>query len=504
MILRKPYAFLIKFFKVFHIIMFVIFVYLIFILRKIYLFLSNYAKTNNFSYFEDMVSRYVPILPIILILIVIILGIFIYSLIRKKEKPILFYKILLIYSVLLFIVLIYSRGFFSSLDMPNYERLWIVIYRDIVGFLYYINYFYVGFCFIRGFGFDIKKFSFDKDRRELKLDASDNEEYEVNIGIDKENIITKVNREKREFSYYLKENKAFLILIGIILLIGFGSYFYLNNFVYNKISQEKEDVLINNITYKVNSSFHTAVNKYGDVISQNNSFVIVNLNILNNNNARISFNKEKFRLHLGDNYYYPVYNYQSDFDDLGNLYNVNTEISSKGDYILIFKIGSYNYEKAYLEILKNNDYQYSEIILSIQDLRREIINVKMEEEIPIENNTFNILKYTYVNQTTYQYRECLNDLCKDFTKSIVPGLNNSVLMLEIANLNNYSSVFYENSLGINYLLNNIEYNVSAKDIKVLGTNNNILYLSVPKKVVESTEVKLTINLRDKIYMIGLE
>ena len=67
MILRKPYAFLIKYFKIIHIIMFIFFSYLVFSLRKIYMFFVNYIKTNNYIYFENMAKEYVT--PIMFIMV---------------------------------------------------------------------------------------------------------------------------------------------------------------------------------------------------------------------------------------------------------------------------------------------------------------------------------------------------------------------------------------------------------------------------------------------------
>ena len=169
MILRKPYAILIKYFKIIHILMFVSFGYLVFALRKIYVFFSSYIKTSNFTYFENMSSIYVPWFLFFIVIILLGLAIGILLLMNKKEKPVLFYKIMIGFCAFLLVFLIYFLFFFKSLDTTVYENLRIVANRDISLFAYIINFFFVGFTFIRGFGFDIKKFSFDKDKKELNL-----------------------------------------------------------------------------------------------------------------------------------------------------------------------------------------------------------------------------------------------------------------------------------------------------------------------------------------------
>ena len=188
MILRKPYAFLIKHFKLIHIMMFLMLGYLVFPLRKLYIFFQGYAKTNNFTYINNMARTYISSIMIVFVIIIIVLSIAIYLLMHKKEKPVFFYRILIIYSLIVLFFLIYAYNFFLDLDIEMHEPLEIMIMRDISLFLYYINFFYVLFCMIRGVGFDIKKFSFDKDIQELHLEESDDEEYELNLNIDRENV----------------------------------------------------------------------------------------------------------------------------------------------------------------------------------------------------------------------------------------------------------------------------------------------------------------------------
>ena len=139
MIIRKPYAILIKYFKIIHIIMFVIFGYIVFVLRKIYLFFSDYVKANNFMYFEDMTTKYIPTVVFFLAILLLFFGIGIFLLMRKKDKPVLFYRLLIVYSFSLLVAFIYFFFFFKSLDTTIYEPLRIVVNRDIALFLYIVK-----------------------------------------------------------------------------------------------------------------------------------------------------------------------------------------------------------------------------------------------------------------------------------------------------------------------------------------------------------------------------
>ena len=74
MIIRKPYAFLIKYFKIIHIIVFILLTFSLFKLRNIYLFFKNYLITGTYLYTDNMASSYVGIL--LIISMIFLIGIF--------------------------------------------------------------------------------------------------------------------------------------------------------------------------------------------------------------------------------------------------------------------------------------------------------------------------------------------------------------------------------------------------------------------------------------------
>ena len=510
MILRKPYAFLIKYFKIIHIVMFIIFAFLVFKIRDIYTFFTNYVKNGSFTYIEKMADKYMSVLIFISVIIIIVSAVFIYLLMRKKEKPILFYKILIIYGVVLLIYWIYFRNFFANLDKIEYDPLAIIIYRDITAFLYYINFFYVGFSFIRGFGFDIKKFSFDKDKRELNIEEEDSEEYELNLGLDKDNVTNYLRKEKREFRYYLKENKAFLIIFLIVGIIIGGIYIYFNYFIPNKIYAERDQLNVNGVVYRVNSSMITTLDKYSEVISNNSSFIVINMDMLNNNNDK-SIEKELFRININDNYYYPVFNYNSSFDDVGTIYkdgmiiknNVVTNIN------IIYKIeNNFNNGDIFFELMNNkggkNDYIFEKILLSPYIEEQKVSTFKMNDSVKINDYVIKILDYSFHDKVSYDYEKCINNICNKLNKIINPKLNDYILSLKIENLDSIDKTFLEDYLGLKYkYLGNDSY-VSSKDVTILGINDDTLYLNVPKSVLNITNFEVTIKTRTDEYSISLE
>ena len=504
MILRKPYAFLIKYFKIIHIILFLIFAYLVFEIRNIYLFFTRYVQNNNFTYFENMADKYMNPLIFIMIVLIIAFAISVYLLMRKKEKPVLFYKILMVYGFVLLIFWIYFRYFFSTLDEISYDILTIIVYRDITAFIYYVNFFYVGFSFIRGFGFDIKKFSFDKDKKELNIEDTDDEEYELNLGVDKDNVANYIRRERREFRYYLKENRGFFIIASIVLVIILGVYFYHNRFVENKIYNEKDLVTVNSITFRINKTETTDLDKNSEVISDNYSFLIINMDLLNSDKDK-RIEKENFRVKINNEYYYPVFNYNSSFDDIGQIYNENIIFkSNEGRNInFIYRINKEKINTIHFEMLKNvnDNYEFEKVILNPIKKVQEVKTIKIGDSIDIGNYQFKIIKYSFSDKTSYEYESCFGDKCSKLTKMVIPKLNNQVLILEIDDLKKLDKNFIENYLGLKYKVSDKEYYVSSRDISIIDDNGNEIYLSVPKSINNENILSLNFKTRENEFVI---
>lgn len=499
MILRRPYAFLIKYFRLIHFVMFILFTYLVFALRPIYLFFSDYL-TNNNMYFENMANKYIPFILYIVIVIILTLSISIFSLMRKKEKPIFFYRVVIIYSLSLLIALVYFYFFFKSLSTTNYSNLRIVINRDIIMVLYYASFFFVGFCFIRSFGFDIKKFSFDKDRRELQLEDTDSEEYEVDVKLEKEDIANYLNRQKREIKYYFSLNSKFYIIASIILIISLGLYFSYNHFVVNRVYKQNDDVTINNVTYNVSKSIITTLDKYGKPINDENDFLVVYISITNNG-PKITFDDQEFRVNISDKYYYPMIGYCDDFSDLGTCYkDSDMAANSKRDYIIIYKIEK-DHKEIFFEVLKNfNGYKYTQIKLDFHNDNKETVNYNRGENVTIDDKVYKVVDYHFLEKTSYTYDSCVNNICSKYTKIVKPKLGNKLLAIEMENLKELSDDFLNNYVGLIYR-NKTLY---GSDIEYLDRNENTVYFGVPSLVHEEDKIALTINTRNKIYSILLK
>ena len=484
MILRKPYAFLIKHFKLIHIMMFLMLGYLVFPLRKLYIFFQGYAKTNNFTYINNMARTYISSIMIVFVIIIIVLSIAIYLLMHKKEKPVFFYRILIIYSLIVLFFLIYAYNFFLDLDIEMHEPLEIMIMRDISLFLYYINFFYVLFCMIRGVGFDIKKFSFDKDIQELHLEESDDEEYELNLNIVK---------------YYLQENALILSIILILILLISGGFIYYHFFVSNKVYNQSESIKLNDVVYKVSNSYITDKNLNNEIILKNTNFVIVNLDI-ENSGVNQTIKKNQLRISIDNQKYYAIDNYNNAFSDLGTAYNNIIKHGEKANYVFIFKVDGLINQDVYLEISKGNaNLDYFKMLLN--PLREEhIIETKnIGDEIKINNSTLKINDYEISEKSSYQYEDCYMEKCSVYTKTVMPKIGETLLILEIDDNNFFNNDFYDNYIG----LRNENRKLSTSDVKLIIRNENKLYFSASSEFLKQDELTLQIKMRNIEYNVLL-
>ena len=225
MILKKPFAFLIKYFKIIHLILLVLTIFITYRFNKITEFFVKYAINNNIVS-EGIASSYIPPLIFIAVLIIIIISGFMWYLMYRKEKPSIYYLLMAIYYILILFLTIHAYSLIGALATSTISTKSTRAYRDIYQIFLIPNFYFIIWNLIRSIGFDIKKFNFSKDLEELEIKSEDNEEFEFVLGNDSYKIKRNIRRRLREFTYYFKENKVIIsIIIGSISLISIISIF---------------------------------------------------------------------------------------------------------------------------------------------------------------------------------------------------------------------------------------------------------------------------------------
>lgn len=335
MVLRKPYGFLIKHFRLIHLMITVLLGIVLSKYRRVYTFLGECIHDNVNRYDAKM---YIDYKIYIYLFIVIGLLFLVYWLLKYKDKPrnIYVWGIVgnVIIGIIIFLVYSYMSGFNSNIVSQKTMRL----YRDIlfIGSLW--QYYIIIVMLIRGMGFDIKKFNFAKDVQELNLSQEDMEEVEVNVGIDTTNVMRGVRKQKREFGYFIKEYKIYVIAICILIVGILGKIGY--DYFSNKYKVYEEN------TYLGENNYIKIVNSYYQIQEENN-YVIIDFMAINGG-VREKLNTGNIVLDMNGKKYTADKNICYNFKSFGNCYKQQYIDNNESEYILVYKVDELNIDKAYI------------------------------------------------------------------------------------------------------------------------------------------------------------
>lgn len=349
MILRRPYAFLIKNFRLIHIILFILLAYTTYHANNMLSFFKEYIRVNGSI--EVISSQYITAFIYIIPVIIIILSLTIFFLMKYKKKPRLFYVILIL--VIIICTGIYSYLYFNikTLETTIMSAREIRLLRDISRANFYILFITCIPLLIRGLGFDIKKFNFTNDLKELNLSKEDSEEVEVSIDMSSNGLKRAGRKTIRELKYYYAENKLFINIILAVITIILIIIFPFNKYVIKKNLQEGEVLGSNDFNIKINNSYITDRHH----VSKNNSYIIIKVSVLGKTN-NYTLNLEHFVLESNNNKYIPSKKYYLYFNDLGRGYReeiLNTK--EYENYLFIYNINSSDKESKFiLNYIDNN------------------------------------------------------------------------------------------------------------------------------------------------------
>jgi len=284
----------------------------------------------------------------IFIFLAIILFYIIYWLLKHKDKPKRMYMIVIwgyiLIGIFLMILYIYMQGFLNS--VPEIKT--IRFYRDTMLIVMAFQYFAAIFMLLRGLGFDIKKFNFDKDAQELNISESDSEEVEISADIDTTNISRRFRKRHREFGYFYKEFKGYILVSLLIVfgILGYKLYNYINA-TYKVYSENQPIGKINNVV--IRDSYYK--------VDGNTNYVIVSFDI-SKDGKKDTFNIGKMSLQVGNKTYAPDKNVCSNFSDLGTCYkNQYIDLSIK-TYLVAYQVDNLNIQKAYILYSDSYDDDY--------------------------------------------------------------------------------------------------------------------------------------------------
>lgn len=532
MVLRKPYAFLIKHFRIIHAIIAALILYLLATTTNIVSFFHDYVTNGYFSYSANLAGTYVNLLMYGALVLILTSTIAIYLLFRNKNKSRALYLASIIYYVILFVGLILIYSVFRTLETGSLEASTARVYRDLSLIIYLPQFFFLFYMAFRAIGFDIKKFNFAKDLEELEIDAKDNEEFEFAIGFETYKVKRTLRRAWREGIYYVKENAFILSCIGGAL----GGIFLISLIfsiqINNKKYRENETFAYSAFNLRVRDSILTAYDYKGNTIQEGKYYLALQIRVQNRTEEATTIDTQKFRLLVNKEIVYPTLDRGSYFIDLGEPY-ANNKIAAGAtkDYVIAYELTQEQLRDAYtLQVVDNYIFNIGSITPRYKETKlkpTKIDKVKkegpyqLEEEIDIdaltlENSKLAIDKYKITDAYKYQYEFCYNDKCHPSTGVVsvdyqTSGARATLIALqyklEIDDDNTYqiqnNKNFFLDYATLKYTIDGETKRVGVKD-KTPREFKDIVILQTSQEIANADSLSLVLTIRDTQYEIILK
>lgn len=535
MILKKPYAFLIKYFKLINFVICTLATYIIYKTYNIITFFNEYILNNyTGNYYPEFYNSYISPFTYLILIIILFCIIGIYLLFIYKKKPTKIYITSIIYYIAFFIFLIFIKNIMITLENSLITAESARIYRDL-SILFFLPQIYLTIMYLfRGLGLNIKKFNFDQDLKDLQIEEQDNEEVEITLKNNNVKLKRNIKRFFREFKYYIKENK-FIFSIIFLILISLTGYLIYKSFpeIIDKQFIQGDTFIIDNLNYKIEDSIITNLNYKGDKINENKYYLVVKLSIENNTNANIAIDYNNFRLELNNNYLYPLLDKGQNFIDYAkDNYSKEIKANTSGIYSIIYEIKETELRKSYEIKISNGSTILDDLIVGrhnfikispivINKVNTEII-INQNEEINFSNSNLGNTKITLsnseiTNKYVYDYESCVNDKCntyKDIINVNYNSNNKTLIIMDYKHEFDYNAPFFTHSTTFNTLIS------TFMKIKYKNDNNEFVYekienvtpnkikdkiaIETTNKINNSNEVYLAFIIRNKEYLIKIK
>lgn len=343
MILKKPYAFLIKHFRLFHLIITILLTIILLQTRNIYKFF-NLCIQNESN--KVLALDYINYKVYTYILVAILLMCIIRWLLKYKDKPRSIYLFSILYYIVIGMVLFIIFSYLNKLPYSYIDTKTIRLYRDTSQIILLVQYILTIIMFSRGLGFNIKKFNFSKDYEEINIQEEDNEEVEVDIFKDNQNIMQFLRKEKRELGYYFKEFKVIIISILLIILLIIGINMYHSN---KQVIYETNDIVGTNNLIRIKNSYYE--------IYDNKKYIIISFDAKTIKTTN-TLNTGLISLISGESKYTPNRNVCSKYSWVGICYKNQYLTNEFSNYILVYETENINIDEYYIIYSETYDLKY--------------------------------------------------------------------------------------------------------------------------------------------------
>lgn len=525
MVLRKPLAFLIKHFKMIHFLLAIICIYLIYRTSSILVFFNEYMSSSATILHTQVAGIYVTPLMCFLILVMMLGSALILTILKLKDKPTKFYIFNIFAYVIVLAIFLYSYTLLETLEDKLLEIQTLELCRDLIMISILLQNVSLIWLGIRAVGFDIKSFHFNENLDELEINEEDNEEFEVDLDVDK-HVYTRYYRKfKRFMRYMIKENKL-LVTLSILIVIGLSCYIvYLNHGVYEEELTLNQTFRTNEFIINIENSYYTNTDSKNNILKEDTGFVLLRMHVKNATTLEKVLKTGRFSLLIENHTYHETTEYKDKFTDLGITY-LNEQIIKEGTtYLLTFPIpDKFKNKKMVLKYVDTNDLEIN-IDVTPLDLTQQRLGTTISvtgdmdfSATPLKKSSLNIREVAFANEFKLPYKYCYNESCYDSIEYIKTSDKTSKTLVKLVgnltidenlntgiNTNIHKLMSYYGSFT--YKKNGQEKTVTGNFKRIYPTKTKVVeeyYIEVDKEVLTAEEVSLVLNIRGYIYTYRLK
>jgi len=528
MLLKNPWLYLIKYFKLIHLTMFALAVYVVYRTHEVYNFFVRYTEELRYSYNINLSNDYFSNRYLFVVFLIIIIAATILILFRVNKKPWFFYLFAIGNYAALMILLLVAHNLFLTMEFVIVDIRYVGLVRELFFGSLALQYPIIFFAAMRGIGFNLKQLNFDRELKELEITEENSEDIEVNVNINTDKYRTKFKRLEREFKAFLKEQKYMLLLIASVIIVWIGIAIYIDINVTNRIHSSSESIRIGTVQLLIDDVHVTNQNLRGERITNDDEqYVIVRFSLENSSNVMSGIDARRISLLLNDEHYTIDFEAFDAFADFGIGYN-GQEVNNLTPryFIAPFRVRSVeDINQAYFRyerVRTATEEQWYRIRISVIPARAtsSTHEKQLKEQIlfrrgALTGTTFTLNEAEIEESFEQDFEMCVNvNRCIEQTELIVASNPSARAVLRLNmevdyDINLSNSAFHRagdmiRHFGTLHFSNerNERETIRLRPIEAYHGNNNFYY-EVPIELLESNWFAINFNIRGTNYVFEI-
>lgn len=533
MILRKPYAFFIKHFKLLHLIMTIMIGYLIYRSILVLNFLNSYITEVPIVVGTELTSDLFHTLMFFLPFLIIVSSIVILSVMYVKKKPLFLYISNIGFYFILIILYTYLNNTIGKMELNILDIRIVRMARDILMMGLMAQCLTFLLTFIRATGFDLKKFDFGKDLKELEVKQEDNEEFEVDLEVDTNKAHRHLNYFTRHLKYWYLENKPFFIVGSIVIVISICYSVYMNLNILKKTYDLGTTFRTNDFTITVKEAYVTKKDYLlSPITEKGKTLAVLKIQVKKNGGNPKVFERARAALLLGKHKYYHTEIYRDSLIDLGKSYEDQLISNDEVEYLLVYKIPE-TYKNSKMTFSYEDQFSVTsgklepittdiEFVCRDLDILKKDSDYTMEDEINfrgsiLKESKLSFNRFEIAPMFTLNYQLCVTEEeCYPSIEYVEPKLNSNTekTLLRIGG----TTSFEERVDGVGNLFQFIKtfgtlyyqigdqekYVKLSSQIRPIRVRSKDYFIEAPKEVEQAEKVWIVFSVRDFTYVYYLK